>query len=65
MSPMPQLLGAPEIALLLGVSRQRVYQVMAEDADFPEPSAVLSSGRVWEREAIEAWAKRVGREISG
>ena len=59
------LVGMTEIAALLGISRQRVHQIMQQDPDFPQPAATISAGGVWEREAIEAWAKRVGREISG
>lgn len=49
------LVGAAEIASMLGVTRQRVHQ-LAETPGFPEPEAVLASGRVWKRTEIEAWA---------
>lgn len=55
------LVGAHEAAELLGVSRQRVDQLAKADPTFPKPEAELRSGRVWKREAIEAWAKRTGR----
>jgi predicted DNA-binding transcriptional regulator AlpA len=55
------LLGAYEVAELLGVTRQRVDQLARTDETFPAPEAELKSGRVWTREAIEAWAKRAGR----
>lgn len=58
----PSLLGATDVARLLGVSRQRVYQ-LAERTDFPRPVAVLARGRMWERGQIEAWAR--GRTPSG
>ena len=54
------LVGATEIATLLGVSRQRVHQLAAGD-DFPKPTAVLSSSIIWEREAVEEWARQAGR----
>lgn len=54
------LLGVAEIAVLLGVSRQRVHQLAARD-DFPSPTAELSAGKVWNTEAIERWrATRAG-----
>jgi predicted DNA-binding transcriptional regulator AlpA len=55
------LVGAAEIAELLGITRQRVDQISRTHADFPAPLAELKSGRIWSREAVEAWAKRTGR----
>jgi prophage regulatory protein len=54
------LVGAFEIAGILGVSRQRVHQ-LAVTSGFPAPLADLASGKVWERSAIEEWARRTGR----
>jgi predicted DNA-binding transcriptional regulator AlpA len=54
------LVGAAEIAQMLGVSRQRVQQLIARD-DFPEPDVVLAMGKVWRREDVIAWAKASGR----
>lgn len=56
------LVGPAEIGRMLGVSRQRVQQLAARD-DWPEPFATLARGRVWERAAIEAWARDHGRVI--
>lgn len=53
-----QLVGISEIAGLLGVSRQRAVQVVRDYADFPAPTATLASGRIWERQAVEAWIGR-------
>jgi hypothetical protein len=39
------LLGAHELAALLGVSRQRVYQYI-ERADFPKPAVVLARSQL-------------------
>ena len=50
----PRLIGAHEIRGLLGVSRQRVYQ-LASRADFPKPVAVLAQGKIWTVEDVEAW----------
>jgi DNA-binding CsgD family transcriptional regulator/predicted DNA-binding transcriptional regulator AlpA len=49
------LLGVAEIAAMLGVSRQRVAQLMDSYEDFPSPEAELSAGRIWARSAIETW----------
>lgn len=48
------LVGAGEIARLLGVSRQRVQQ-LAQRPDFPEPVAVLDMGKVWSSADVERW----------
>ena len=56
-----ELVGAAEIAALLGVSRQRVDQLSRHE-DFPEPVAELASGRIWTRQSIEEWARGSGRE---
>ena len=50
------LVGAAEIALLLGgLSRQRVQQLV-RTAGFPEPVARLDMGKVWWRDDVERWA---------
>jgi prophage regulatory protein len=54
------LVGVAEIATLLGVSKQRVDQ-LARQPDFPDPEAIITAGRIWRREAIEAWARATGR----
>ena len=55
MDPKPtRLAGAHEIRELLGVSRQRVYQLAAR-SDFPEPVAILAQGKVWAIDDIERW----------
>src|SRR5581483_4105656 len=55
-SSMPHhLVGAAEIAEMLGVSRQRVAQLLTTQEDFPKPEVELAGGRVWSRTAIEAW----------
>lgn len=58
---MPELLAAGEIAALLGVSRQRVYQLIEEDPTFPKPVEELSIGRIWRRTDVERWARKAGR----
>ena len=49
------LVGMAEIAEMLGVSRQRVSQLIETYEDFPKPEVELSGGRVWSRTAIETW----------
>jgi predicted DNA-binding transcriptional regulator AlpA len=61
---MGELAGAAEIGRMLGgVSRQRVQQIVNRD-DFPAPFDVLDMGKVWKREAVEAWARSHGRDIT-
>ena len=55
-----RLAGTAEIAVMLGVSRQRVQQLTGR-GDFPEPYDVLLGGRVWLRSDVEAWARAHGR----
>jgi len=54
------LVGAAEIGRLLGVSRQRVQQLI-KTPDWPRPEAELDMGKVWNRDDIMAWARRHGR----
>lgn len=58
---MHHLVGAAEVAELLGVTRQRVDAIARTHADFPKPQAELQAGRVWLRAEIEDWAQRTGR----
>jgi len=54
------LVGSAEIAAVLGVSRQRVQQLISRP-DFPKPDAVLAMGKIWRKADVEAWAKAHGR----
>ena len=54
------LVSRVEIAELLGVSQQRVHQLLTRP-DFPEPVVVLAIGSIWRREDVEEWARRTGR----
>lgn len=49
-------MGAHEIRMRLGVSRQRVEQLMKRP-DWPEPFETLATGRIWRAEDIEAWIR--------
>jgi ATP-dependent Clp protease ATP-binding subunit ClpA/predicted DNA-binding transcriptional regulator AlpA len=44
-----------EIAEMLGVTRQRVAQLIETYDDFPKPEVEISGGRVWSRTAVETW----------
>jgi predicted DNA-binding transcriptional regulator AlpA len=55
------LMGAQEVADLIGVTRQGVSHIAKTDPNFPEPVAVLAGGRVWERADIERWAREKGK----
>ncbi len=57
------LMGAAEIADLLGVSRQRVQQLVGRP-DFPAPTDTLAMGKVWRREDVERWAADRERRLS-
>ena len=50
-----ELVSVTEIARMLGVSRQRVNQLIQAYGDFPKPEAELAIGRVWLRSAVQAW----------
>lgn len=51
---MEKLVGAAEIGEMLGVSRQRVQQLVSRP-DWPEPAVVLAMGKVWRAEDVQAW----------
>ena len=53
-------MGLTEIAALLGITRQRVYQ-LSQASGFPTPEARLTMGMVWRRGDIETWARATGR----
>ena len=56
------LVGSAEIGQMLGVSRQRVQQLIHR-SDFPAPEVALHMGKVWKRADVEAWARGHGRLI--
>ena len=58
------MVGLAEIRHMLGgISRQRAFQLTAED-DFPPPEATLAMGKVWRRDKVRDWAVRHGRVVS-
>jgi predicted DNA-binding transcriptional regulator AlpA len=56
------VVAAAEIALMLGLSRQRVTQLTAK-ADFPKELTTLTVGKIWRYSDIRAWADRTGRAV--
>ena len=56
------LVGPQEVCEILAVCRQRLQQLAARP-DFPEPVVELALGRVWETDAIRAWAQETGRLV--
>ncbi len=59
------LVGMAEIAEMLGVTRQRVDKIQRTYDDFPEPEVHLTAGRIWSREAVEAWIQAHPQRPSG
>jgi prophage regulatory protein len=53
--PFLDVMGAAEIGTLLGVSRQRVQQLV-KTPGFPQPATVLGMGKLWRGEDVRAWA---------
>lgn len=62
--PGVDLLGRKEAAQLLGISTQRLAQILESHADFPNPVAELSAGKIWLRGDVEAWAAKNGRAVA-
>lgn len=67
-TPMPELVGASEVADILGVTRQRVHQLNENSRrtrDFPHPLVQVRMGPLWDARAIrvfsDRWARRPGR----
>jgi prophage regulatory protein len=51
------VVGIQEIADMLGVSKQRVSQIIQTRPDFPAPDAEITIGRIWLRSAIDRWMR--------
>jgi hypothetical protein len=52
----PELVGVAEAAAILGWDKRRIFTYLSRRS-FPDPLVALASGRVWRREAIEAYAR--------
>ena len=61
----PELVAASDIAELLGITRQRVWQLAKAHPQFPAPTVRVSSGPLWTRDAIDwfasVWERKPGR----
>jgi hypothetical protein len=55
---LPELVAVPEAAEILGVSPQRVRELSVTNPGFPEPMYELRTGKLWLRDAIDAFARR-------
>jgi hypothetical protein len=62
---LPDLVSAPEAADILGVTSQRLHELAASNREFPEPLYELRAGKLWLRQAVEAfaegWERKPGR----
>jgi predicted DNA-binding transcriptional regulator AlpA len=52
-----RLVGISEIAELIGMTRQRAYQIV-RDPEFPEPVDVIAAGTFWWRQEVEAYLRK-------
>ncbi len=50
------LLRLVDIARLLGVTKQRAYQLSGRRR-FPTPAATYAKGRLWRQSDVELWAR--------
>jgi hypothetical protein len=61
----PEIVSAPDVAEILGVTRQRVHQLLGSSPTFPEPIMRLGSGPLWSADAIrrfdKQWQRKPGR----
>jgi hypothetical protein len=59
---LPELVSAPEAADILGVSPQRLHELVMGKAEFPEPMYELRTGKLWLRHAIEEFGRHRERK---
>lgn len=59
---LPELVSVPEAAEILGVSQQRVRELAGASGSFPEPMYELRTGKLWLRDAIDAFAQNRERK---
>lgn len=59
---MDEVLGATDLALRLGVTRQRIQQIAKVYPDFPRP-VQLARGRVWYWSEVLVWVKAHERHV--
>lgn len=56
----PELVAVPDIAELLGVTRQQAHR-LANRQGFPKPALEPRTGPLWTRAAVESWNERTER----
>jgi predicted DNA-binding transcriptional regulator AlpA/predicted RNA-binding Zn-ribbon protein involved in translation (DUF1610 family) len=56
----PELVAVPDIAELLGVTRQQAHR-LANREGFPPPALTPRTGPLWNRAAVESWNERTER----
>jgi predicted DNA-binding transcriptional regulator AlpA len=56
----PPLVAVPDIAELLGVTRQQAHRLANRDG-FPKPALEPRTGPLWTRAAVESWNERTER----
>lgn len=59
---MEKIAGVAELALMLGVSRQRAWK-LTKGADFPAPCYEMKAGDFWRLADVQRWARRTGRTL--
>lgn len=59
----PPYCGTAEIRRRLGVSRQRVHQII-NSAGFPAPCDRLAMGKVWDSEDVEQWIRQYRPDLA-
>lgn len=57
----PPLASVPDAAQILGVPREHVQQLRAQDPAFPAPVTRVSTGPLWTVEALRAYRRERGR----
>ncbi|MER7333511.1 MULTISPECIES: DNA-binding protein [unclassified Micromonospora] len=57
-----RLAASEEIQEMLGLSRTRACQI-TNSKSFPDPTAVLSVGRIWRADDAERWVKAHWRDL--
>ena len=62
---LPELVSGPEAAEILGVSPQRLHELASGNATFPQPMYELRTGKLWLRDAIDAFARRWDSKRAG
>jgi hypothetical protein len=53
-----------DIGRRLGLTRQRIGQLIEEDPRFPEPVGELGNYRIWEWPHVQRWAANAGYDVS-